>query len=301
MMAVMALTVGAIGLGNMGLGMAANLLRAGFPTIGYDIRPEAVAALVERGGRGAASPRAVGAAADAVLVMVLNAAQMQDAIFGREGLVEGLRAGTTVIGSATIGPTAARQIAAALAERDISYIDAPVSGGKAGAERGALTIMVGADPEVVAAHRPLLAALGAHVYHAGPVGAGQAAKLCNQVMAGAALAATAECLTLAAASGLDRQLVFEIITQGAGDCWFFRDRGARIIAGDEQVTSRLDIWTKDLGLVLEAADEHHLPLLVTSAARQWAQLGVAEGLAAADDSAIIKAMERLAGVRAAAD
>ena len=288
-------TIGLIGLGNMGLGMGANLLKAGFAVVGYDVRPEPVAELVARGGRGAGSPRAVGAAADTVIVMVLNFAQAEEVILGPDGLVATLRPGATVIACSTIGPAQARTLGDALAAREIAFIDAPVSGGKAGAERGTLTIMAGAEPEVLAAGRPVLEAMGANVYHTGLVGTGQAAKLCNQIMVGAAIAATAECLTLAAASGLDRRLIFEIITHGAGDSWVFRDRGARMIAGDEQVTSRLDIWTKDLGLVLAAADEHQLPLLVTSAARHWAQLGIAEGRAAEDDSAMARMMERLAG------
>jgi 3-hydroxyisobutyrate dehydrogenase len=121
--------------------------------------------------------------------------------------------------------------------------------------------------------------------------------MCNQIMCGTALAATGECMTLAAAVGMDRQLLYEIITRGTGDGWMFRNRADRMIAGDFECKGRLDIFMKDLGIVLETADQVHLPLLVAAAARQWVQMGVAAGHAAEDDSAIVKVMEEFAGLR----
>ncbi len=288
-------TVGLIGVGNMGKGMALNLLRAGHGVVVNDVRPEPVAELVAAGARAAASPREVGAAADPVIVMVLDFAQMDAVIFGPDGLVATLRPGATVIGCSTIAPRQAEDLAARLAPRGIDYIDAPVSGGKVGAEAGTLTVMAGAAPAVFADARPVLDAIAAQVYHTGPVGAGQVAKMCHQVMAGVSLVATAECLALAAASGLDRRLLYEIVTHGAGDGWMFRNRGERMLAGAADITSRLDIWAKDLGIILQAADRHHLPLLLVSAARQWVQMGIAEGRGAEDDSAVLKVMERLIG------
>ncbi len=292
-------TVGVIGLGNMGRGMATNLLEAGFPLVAYDVRPDAVEQLAAAGARGADGPREVGELVDTVLVVVLNYPQMAEVILGPAGIAASLKQGATVIGSSTISPAQARTLGAALAERGIHYVDAPISGGKVGAEAGTLTVMVGAEPEVFAAARPVLEAISGNLYHCGPVGAGQVAKMCNQLMAGVALVATAECLALAAAAGMDRHLLYEIITHGAGDAWMFRNRGSRLIAGDPEVTSRLDIWLKDLGIVLEAADEHHLPLLLASAARQWMTMGVAAGLAAEDDSAVVRLMEGFTGARVA--
>lgn len=292
----MAPTIGVIGLGNMGRGMALNLLRAGFPVVAYDIQPAAVETLVQAGARRAASVRELGAACDTVLVVVLTYPQAEAVVLGSDGVATMLRPGGTVIVSSTIAPHQARELGAALTARGLRFVDAPVTGGRVGAEAGTLSILVGAEPTDFEAQRPALAAMGANLYYCGPVGAGQTAKMCNQLMAGAALAATAECLALAAASGMDRRLLYEIITHGAGDCWMFRNRGARMIAGDEEVTSRLDIWLKDLGIVLETADQLRLPLLVAAAARQWAVMGVAEGHAAEDDTALVKLLERFAGV-----
>lgn len=297
----MAGTVGVVGLGNMGAGMAANLLKAGFPVVVYDVRPEAAESLVAAGARRAAGLRELAAACDTALVMVLNFAQVREVVLGPDGLAAALAPGATLIVSSTIAPDDARSLAAPLAERGLKCLDAPVTGGKSGAEAGTLSIMVGGDREVFDAHQAMLAAMAANVYYCGPLGAGETAKMCNQLMAGVTLMATAECLTLAAAAGMDRRLLYEIITHGAGDCWMFRHRGARLVAGDDEVTSRLDIWPKDLGIVLDTADSLHLPLLLAAAARQWAVMGVAAGHGAADDTAVAREMERLAGVAVKAE
>lgn len=297
----MAGAVGVIGVGTMGRGMARNLLRAGFPVVAYDVRAEAVGALVAEGAQAAASPAEVAAAADTVVVMVMTFAQLEAAVIGPDGLASVARPGLVVIGCSTIAPAQAQSLGKALAGRGIGYIDAPVSGGQGGAEAGTLTIMVGADPDLLAARRPVLAALSANLYHCGPVGAGQLAKLCNQIVAGTALVATAECLALAAASGLDPRLVHDIVARGTGDGWMFRHKGARMLAGDFAPSGRLDIWLKDFGIALEAAEAQRLPLLVTAAARQWVLLGVAEGRGAEDDAAVVRAMERLTGRPIATD
>lgn len=294
-------TVGFIGLGNMGMGMAGNLLKAGFPLLVYDVRPEPMVELVQMGARAAGSPRDLGAQAETVVVMVLSFLQMQQAILGPDGAAGAMVPGSTVIGCSTISPSQARDLAAALAERRISYIDAPVSGGKARAAGGSLTVMAGADSDVFAAHRPVLEAMSANLHHCGPVGTGQTAKMCNQLMAGVSLVATAECMALGAAAGMDLKLLQEIITQGTGDGWMFRNRADRMIAGDFRTRARLDIFAKDLGIVLEAADGLHLPLLLASAARQWVMMGVAEGHGAEDDSAVVKVMEKLTGVSVRAE
>jgi len=259
-----------------------------------------VAELAGQGARAAGSLRELGDART-VVVMVLSYPQMEGVILGPEGLAAALRPGATVIGSSTIAPDQARSMAAALGERGIHYVDAPVSGGKAGADAGALTIMVGAEPEVFAAQRPVLEAMAVNLYHCGPVGAGQVAKLCHQLMAGVTLVATAECLALAAATGLDRNLLFDIVTHGAGDGWMFRHRGPAMLDGTCETGSRLDIWIKDFGIVLDTAERHHLPLLVAAAARQWVQMGVALGRGAEGDAAVVKLMEELAGARVKAE
>ncbi|HET8632062.1 MAG TPA: NAD(P)-dependent oxidoreductase [Thermomicrobiales bacterium] len=297
----MAGTIGVVGLGNMGGGMAANLLKAGFSVAVYDVRPEAAEPLIAAGARRAESLRDLAAACDTALVMVLNFAQVREVVLGADGLAAALAPGSTVIVSSTIAPDEARSLAAPLAGRGLRCLDAPVTGGKSGAEAGTLSIMVGGDREVFDAHQAMLAAMAANIYYCGPLGAGETAKMCNQLMAGVTLMATAECLTLAAAAGMDRRLLYEIITHGAGDCWMFRHRGARLVAGDDEVTSRLDIWPKDLGIVLDTADKLHLPLLLATAARQWAVMGVAAGHGADDDTAVARVMEQFAGVEVKAE
>jgi putative dehydrogenase len=289
-------TVGFIGLGNMGAGMATNLLEHGFPLVVYDVRAEAVERMIAKGADAAEGPRALGERVDTVVVMVLNFPQMEEVILGADGVASTLKPGATVIGSSTISPNQARSLGAALAERRIKYVDAPVSGGKARATDGTLTIMVGADEEVFAAQQPVLAAMSANLYHCGPIGTGQTAKMCNQLMAGVTLAATAECLALGAAAGIDLRRLYEIITHGTGDGWMFRNRADRMMAGDFETRGRLEIFLKDLGIVLESADQQHLPLLVTSAARQLMTMAAAEGYATEDDSAVVKVLEKFSGV-----
>lgn len=268
-------TVGVIGLGAMGLGMARNLLTRGFPVVAYDIRPEPLAELVAAGATGAASPREVGSAADPVIVMVLDAAQLGAVIFGAAGLHGALRPGGTIIGCSTIPPGDARMLGATLARAGLTYIDAPVSGGKVGADAGTLTIMVGAEPEQFAAVRPVLEAIATRLYHTGPVGSGQATKMCHQVMAGVAAAATAECFALADAIGVDRQQLYEIVTHGAGDGWMFRHLGAELLAGSTRQLLRPEVWAKDLGIILAGAAQGGLDLPVVAAARQAALAALA--------------------------
>ncbi|MHB9089883.1 MAG: NAD(P)-dependent oxidoreductase [Chloroflexota bacterium] len=290
-------TVGFVGLGNMGKGMAGNLLKAGFPLIAYDIRTEVLAEMAARGARAAKSLAEVGAEAETTVVMVLNYPQLQEVILDITGLASAMKPGSTIIVGSTISPFQAKALATALAEKGIDYVDAPVSGGKFRAADGTLTIMAGAEPQVFEAQKPILDAMSANLYNTGPIGTGQVAKMCNQLMCGTALVATAECMTLAAKLGMDRKLLYEIITQSSGDGWMFRNRADRMIAGDFETKGRLDIFTKDLGIVLDTADQIHLPLLLTAAARQWVQMGVAEGYAGEDDSAVVKVMEQFAGLR----
>lgn len=289
--------VGVVGLGNIGHGMGANLLRAGFQLVVYDVRADAADRLVADGARRAASLAETAAAASVVIVVVLNYQQVHEVVLGSGGLAASMKPGGTVIVSSTIAPAQARGMGEELARLGLGFVDAPVTGGRVGAEAGTLSVLVGARQPDFERCRPVLEAVAGNVYYCGLPGAGQTAKMCNQLMAGAGLVATAECLTLAAAAGIDRRLVFDIITHGAGDCWMFRDRGTRMLDGAEDVSSRLDIWMKDLGIVLDTAEDLHVPLLLTQAARQWAALNVAAGHGAEDDTAMVKLLEQLAGVK----
>jgi 3-hydroxyisobutyrate dehydrogenase len=162
--------------------------------------------------------------------------------------------------------------------------------------------MVGAEPADFERLRPLLETMATSLYYCGPVGTGQTAKMCNQLMAGVTFMASAECLALGAAAGMNTKLLFDVINSGAGDCWMMRNRGVRMLDTYE-TGSRLDTFAKDLGIVLETADQYHLPLFIATAARQWITLGIATGYGALDDAHVIKLLESFTGasVREAAE
>ena len=180
----MKVAVGFVGLGNMGKGMATNLLNAGFPLVAYDLRTDVVAELVRMGGKAAESLSDLGRSAETAVVMVLNFPQMQEVILGPSGVAAAMKPGSTVIGCSTISPFQAQSLGEALGEFGINYVDAPVSGGKFRAADGTLTIMAGADQGVFDRQRPVLEAMSSNLYYCGAIGTGQTAKMCNQLMAG---------------------------------------------------------------------------------------------------------------------
>lgn len=285
-------TIGVVGLGNMGSGMARSLLRAGYAVVGYDVRPEAAAAVT--GLRPAATLAELARQSQIVLVMVLNYPQVEAALFDTDGIAGALAPGATIIVSSTISPAQTRQLGARLNERGFVYIDAPVSGGAVRAGEGTLTMMAGAPQAVFDAHQPVLAAMATNLFHCGEVGTGQTAKMCNQLMAGVTFMASAECLALGAAAGMNTRLLWEILGTGAGDCWMMRNRGVHMLDTYE-TGSRLDTFAKDLGIVLDTADQYHLPLLIATAARQWITLGIASGYGPLDDAHVIKLLESYTG------
>jgi 3-hydroxyisobutyrate dehydrogenase len=287
--------VGFVGLGSMGKEVARNVLKAGFSLLPYDVRREPVEEMIQLGASDIRSVKEVGTA-DTVIVMVLNYPQVEQVILGVDGLASTLKPGSTVIVSSTISPSQAKSLAAALDERQIGYIDAPVSGGKARAAAGTLTVMVGASKDALLAHRSVLESFSANLYYCGPVGMGQLAKMFNQLMYSNALVATAECVALGTACGMDLRLMYDIISHGTGDSWIFRDRAERMIARDfTGAGGCLDILVKDLGIVLQTAEHAHVPLLLTTAARQWAMIASSLGHGEEDDSAVLKVLEKLTG------
>jgi 3-hydroxyisobutyrate dehydrogenase len=288
----MAQSVGVVGLGNMGSGMARSLLRAGHPVIGYDVRPEAAAAVA--GLQPASTLAELARQSQIVLVMVLNYPQVETALFGPDGITSALATGSTIIVSSTISPAQTRQLGARLTDGGYVYIDAPVSGGAVRAGEGTLTMMAAAPRDVFDAHQPMLAAMATNLFYCGEVGTGQTAKMCNQLMAGVTFMASAECLALGAAAGMNTRLLWEILSTGAGDCWMMRNRGVHMLDTYE-TGSRLDTFAKDLGIVLDTADQYHLPLLIATAARQWITLGIASGYGPLDDAHVIKLLESYTG------
>src|SRR5688572_6753491 len=286
--------VGLVGLGAMGRGVAVNLLGKGFGVVGCDVRAEAGDWIQREGGAFCAAPRDLASSCDAIVSFVVNDEQTEDVLFGRDGLAEHLRQDATFIMCSTVPPAYARDLAPRLAQRGIALIDAPVTGGAARAANGTLTIMASGPKPAFDRVRPILGAFGARIYHLGEEnGAGAQMKVINQLLCGVHIAAAAEALAMAKRQGLPLETVHEILGSGAAASWMLGDRGPRMVKEDfDNVTSAVDIFVKDLGLVLDAARESRFaaPLAHTAYLAFLATSG--RGLGRKDDSAVIRYYEQ---------
>lgn len=282
--------VGWLGLGAMGAPMAASAVRARHTVCGYDLDPRRGTDLAAAGGSPAGSPRAAVGDAEAVVVMVATAAQAREVLFGPDGAAPALAEGTVVLLTATVGPQAATDLAVRLAASGVRLVDCPVSGGVARAASGDLLVMVSGAPPAVRVAAPLLDALArdAPVVGAEP-GDGQRVKLVNQLLCGVHIAAAAEALTLAEALGLDPRACWSVVRTGAAASFMLDDRGERMLSGTfDEVRSALDIFVKDMGLVVGEADTHDLPVPLAAAAAQLYTAASAAGLGQRDDSALVE-------------
>jgi 3-hydroxyisobutyrate dehydrogenase len=286
--------VGWLGLGAMGLPMAHRLIAAGHEV-------QAVAASLEKhaaaGGRPATTSAQAADGAEVIFVTVATPDQAMAALFGPSGAAETAPSGATVVVMSTVGPAAVQEIERRLAAAGVGVLDAPMSGGVARAEQGDLVIMIGGPRELFDRLQPLLDLIGTKVAFVGEsVGDGQALKLVNQLLAGVHIAAAAEALGLAAALGLDPGETWEVIRHGAAGSFMLNDRGARMLHGEfEPVRSALDIFVKDMGLVVAAAKGKKLPTPLAAAAEQLYLAGSAEGLGRRDDASLVTLYERWAG------
>jgi putative dehydrogenase len=293
------LRIGFIGVGVMGRPMVSNLLRAGFPCTIYDINPLPVEALVAEGAAAASSPAEVARQSDIFMTMVVNDAQLAATLFEPGNAASTLKPGAIVIGMSTMSVKMVQETAERLQQADIDYLDAPVSGGEVGATQGTLSIMVGGPPEVFARCEAVLQVLGSNIYHIGPrAGDGQAVKMINQLMVCVHNAVAAEALTLGEKVGLDKAMLLEIIGKSAGNSWIFSDRGPRMVS--ENFTppkSALSILVKDLGFVVDTANNLGHPLLLGSVAHQLYKMANNKGWSQLDDSIMIKLMQEIAGLQ----
>jgi 3-hydroxyisobutyrate dehydrogenase len=212
-------TIGFIGLGNMGAPMAANLVKAGHRVTGFDLVPAALEGLVAKGGQAAKSAAEAAAAGDVVITMLPAGPQVRAVYLEGGGVLASARRGALLIDCSTIDVESARAVAAAAKKAGFDTLDAPVSGGTAGAEAGTLTFMVGGEAEVFARARPVLEAMGRTIVHAGPAGNGQAAKICNNMILGVSMIAVCEAFALAERLGLEAQTLFDISAKSSGQCW----------------------------------------------------------------------------------
>jgi 3-hydroxyisobutyrate dehydrogenase len=289
--------VGVIGLGAMGLGVARSLLRAGFRTHACDVRKDVLDAFAREGGVAQPTPAALARACDVVVVLVVNSDQTERVLFGENGAGDALRHGAVVIMSVTAPPDFAERLGTRLAERGALMLDAPVSGGAAKAAAGQMTIMASGAPETFAACEDVLAAIATKVYRLGDApGMGSKVKMINQLLAGVHIAAMAEAMALGIKAGADPQVVYEVISNSAGSSWMFQNRGPHILAGDYTPLSAVNIFVKDLGIVLDSARKLTFPLPLTATAHQMFLATSAHGHGGEDDSAVIKMFATLTGI-----
>lgn len=281
-------TVGVIGLGAMGLPMARNLLARGFAVQGYDLNPVALEALEQAGGVRAPSAAEAARDADFLMLMVVSAAQAEAVLFS-DGALDAARSGAVVVLMATCPPAAVEAIAARVRDAGRRFVDAPVSGGVVGARAATLTIMAAAPDDTFTAARPLLEALGDKVFHVGSrPGQGAMVKTVNQLLCGVHIAVAAEAFALAAKVGVDLEMLLEIMGNSAASSWMLRDRGPRMLETKPEVTSAVDIFVKDLGIVLEAGRDTRAALPLAAAAHQMFLATSGRGDGAADDSQVIR-------------
>jgi L-threonate 2-dehydrogenase len=286
-------TVGFIGLGSMGLPMAKNLAARGFAVRGFDIRPGAIDSLAEAGGARACAPADAAVGADVLVLMVVNAAQAEAVLF-EGGALAALPKNSIVVLMATCPPRAVELIAARVVEAGRSFVDAPVSGGVVGARAATLSIIAAAPHVTFAAVRPVLEAVGDKVFHVSEhPGRGAMIKTVNQLLCGVHTAVAAEAFSLAAKAGVDLNVVLEIVSGSSASSWMLKDRGPRMMQDEPPITSAVDIFVKDLGIVLEAGRDIKAALPLGAVAHQMFLAVSGQGYGDADDSQVIRAYRAL--------
>lgn len=288
--------IGFIGLGIMGKGMARNILKAGFELTVWNRTASKAEELSAEGAKVAATPKELAAASDIIISCVSDTPDVQQVLLGENGAIEGAKQGSLVIDMSTISPQATKEIAKALNEKGIAFLDAPVSGGSEGAAKGTLSIMVGGAAADVERAQPVFQAMGKTITHVGEVGAGQTVKLVNQILVVGSMQAMAEALLFAQAGGVDLEKTLAAVSGGAAGSWTLSNRGPQAIKRDWRPGFMIDLQTKDLRLVLEAADDLGAPLPSTSLIFQFYRTLQAQGLGAEGNHAVVKALEQLSGI-----
>jgi 3-hydroxyisobutyrate dehydrogenase len=281
--------VGIVGLGAMGAGMAASLRRAGFAVHVHDARTEAAQRFAAEGGTACASPAELARHCGVVVSVVVNAEQTEAVLFGPEGCAAAMRPGSVFVMCSTVDARWSQALEARLAALGLLYLDAPISGGAAKAAAGQITMMTSGAPAAYAACQTVLDAMAAKVYRLGDAaGAGSKVKIINQLLAGVHIAAAAEAMALGLREGVDPAALYEVITHSAGNSWMFENRMPHVLAGDYTPLSAVDIFVKDLGLVLDTARASKFPLPLSATAHQMFMQASAAGHGREDDSAVIK-------------
>jgi 3-hydroxyisobutyrate dehydrogenase len=279
--------VGFVGLGAMGLPMAENLIKRQFRVTGFDVRAEAVAKLEALGGAGAASAREAAQQADVLVLMVVSAEQAEAVLF-EGGALAALAENAMVVLTATCSPGRVISIAERVAATGRHLVDAPVSGGVAGVVNGTLTVMAAAPRPVFDRAEPILSAFGSNVFYLGDTpGQGAAMKVVNQLLCGVHIAVAAEGLAFAERSGIDPEVALKILSGSAASSWMLQNRGGRMVKDDGHVTSAVDIFVKDLGIVLDAGRSAKMGLPLAAIAHQLFVAASGMGAGGKDDSQVI--------------
>ena len=283
-------------MGIMGRGMAGCLLRAGHDVTVWNRTPERNESLIAAGASVAATPAQLAAECDITMVCVSDTPDVEAVTLGDQGLIHGLAPGKLIVDHSTISASATKTLAEAIRATGADWIDAPVSGGSEGAEKGTLSIMAGGEAASLERALPYLKAYGASITHVGPTGAGQMVKLVNQVLVVVNGLAVAEALLLAQAGGLDLNATIDAVKGGGAGSWMLANRGPQVVARDWRPGFTIDLQQKDLRLVLDAADELAVPLPATSLVFQMYRALQRRGLGAEGNHAIVKALEEMAGL-----
>jgi 3-hydroxyisobutyrate dehydrogenase len=287
--------IGFIGLGIMGRGMTRNLLKAGFDVFVWNRTAARMTELVAEGAHATTSPADLAAQCAIIITCVSDTPDVEQVLLGANGVIHGAKTGSIVVDMSTISPQATRTLAAALAEKEIAMLDAPMSGGSEGAAKGTLSIMVGGDAAIFDRVLPVFQAMGKTITHMGAIGSGQMTKLVNQALVVINMLAAAEALLLAQAGGLDLDKTIQAIGSGAAGSWMWNNRGPQVIVRDWRPGFTIDLQQKDLRLVLESAQELGVPLLATSMVSTLYRTLQAQGLGSEGNHALVKALEHLAG------
>ncbi|HEU5340173.1 NAD(P)-dependent oxidoreductase [Edaphobacter sp.] len=294
----MASQIGFIGLGIMGRGMVKNLVEKGHSVAvwnrtterSYELSKEIKVSVAK-------SPRAVAEGREFVLICVSDTPDVEEVLFGDEGVATGVRQGALVVDLSTISPSAARRFGAKLTEQNVGFLDAPVSGGSEGAAKGTLSIMAGGSVGDFARARPILEAIGTRITHIGPTGSGQMTKLMNQVLVVVNMLAVGEALLLGRAANLDLRKAVAAVEAGAAGSWMLSQRGTQAIDGYWKPGFTIDLQQKDLRLVLESAEELGVPMLATSLVHQLYNKLQRQGKGGLGNHALVQALEEMAGIK----
>ena len=290
--------VGFIGLGAMGVPMSQRLLEAGYPLAVYDVRKEAVEAIVKKGAQGAVSPKEVAEKCRKVITIVPNSDAVEQVVFGPGGLLEGMKAGDVLMEMTSAYPPSTLKVSQALAGKGVNMIDAPVSGGVVGAVAGTLSVMVGGDEKIFESCRPILSVMGKNLFYIGGIGFGHALKAINNFLSATTLAATSEAIILASKLGISPQRAIEVLAVSTGRSYTTELKFPKfVLPGTFNSGFTMELMHKDINTVTRMAREYKVPMLMANLVQELYGYALAHGDKKTDHTAIFSSLEALAGTK----